>query len=112
MKWILAVPALLSLALFSPALANGQDKKEESKEKVTIDQCPEAVQATIKKEAEGGTIGEIVKVTKGDVVIYKAEITKDGKKTVIKVAADGKLIKSEGCKEGKKGDEGCPDDEK
>jgi uncharacterized membrane protein YkoI len=108
MKWILTLLAALSISLVSPyvagALGGDKDEKEGTEEKVTLDQCPAAVQDTIKKEAAGGTIQEIEKETKGGVTIYEAEIVKDGKTVEIEVAADGKLLKSK-VKAGKDDDD-------
>ncbi len=110
MKWLLTLLAALSISLASPfvadVLAGDKDKeeKEKNEEKVTLDQCPQAVQDTIKKEAAGGTIKEIEKETENGVTIYEAEFVKDGKTIEIEVAADGKLLKTK-AKDGKDEDD-------
>ncbi len=110
-KGFLALPALLSLALLYPAAVSAQGKKEKEKdEKVTLDQCPPAVQVTIQAEAAGGTIEEIEKETKGDVTTYEAEIAKDGREIEIKVAADGTLLKKK-VKDGDKDEDKDEDKE-
>lgn len=71
------------------------EENDENEAKVTLDQVPPAVQATLKQIAGAGKIDEIEKKTEAGVEIYSADITKDGKSIDAKVAADGKLIKSE-----------------
>ena len=88
MKRIIGVLLAAGLALAIPALADGKE------EKVKLSDCPEAVQKTIKDNANGGTIVEIEKETNKDgTVTYEAEVKKtDGTVIEIEVAADGKLI--------------------
>ena len=62
------------------------------RESKTVREFYEA-QQTIKKEAEGGKVEEIEKITKDNAVIYEADILKDGKRIEIKVDSDGKLLK-------------------
>jgi uncharacterized membrane protein YkoI len=86
--------AAVVLALALPAFANGDEGKE-NEQKVKLSDCPAAVQKTIKDNADGGEILEIVKETEEDATIYEAEVKKtDGTKTEIKVAGDGTLIKT------------------
>ena len=73
--------------------------QEEPEEEITLDQCPAKVQETLKKEAEGGKIECIEKVTDGDKVVYEAEIAKDGKTIDITVDAEGKVLSKEVEKE-------------
>jgi len=68
---------------------------DDGEREVTIDQVPEAVKATILKEAAGNTIEEIEEETKDGVTTYEAEWHEDGKEIEIKVAADGTLLKRE-----------------
>lgn len=97
MTWreALVVPiSAVSLLGFSVLAFSGKIDKGESEEQVTLEQCPPAVQDTIKAQASGGVIMEIEKETKNGKTIYEAEILKDGKTIEIKVAEDGTLIKS------------------
>ena|SRR5688572_25128060 len=94
MKNIKDMPGLLlavavGFALAIPALA---DEK-----KVKLEDCPAAVQKTIKDNANGGKIVEIEKETAKDgAVRYEAEVkTRAGKELEILVASDGTLIKVE-----------------
>ncbi len=88
----LGVLLLLGCAAVSFA---GKDGNGESEEQITLDQCPPAVQETIKIQAAGGVVKEIEKEIKDGKTVYEAEILKDGKTIEIKVAEDGTLIKSE-----------------
>jgi len=92
MHWVLAAAvACLCVAFVIPALADKGTKKEKN---VTIDQVPEAVKATILKEAGDNKIEEIEEVSvDGKVVYYEAEWKTGGKEIEIKVAPDGKLLK-------------------
>jgi hypothetical protein len=105
---ILLVVVLILCFAVTAAMA-GECKGKEGKKtevKVTIDQVPDAVAQTLLNEAGNGTIDEIVQETKKDVVTYEADITKDGKKFEVKVAADGTLISSKEEKdEGDEADE-------
>jgi uncharacterized membrane protein YkoI len=68
------------------------DKHDEGGQKVSIDQVPAAVKATILKEAEGGTIKKIESKTENGKTTYEAEVLINGKEVEIKVAADGILL--------------------
>src|SRR4026209_1685939 len=85
----LAVSVALALALPAAAIAK--------EEKVKLEDCPAAVQKTIKEKAGDGKIIEVDKeTTKDGKVVYEAEVRKaNGKKVDIRVAEDGKLIKVE-----------------
>jgi hypothetical protein len=60
--------------------------------KVKFEDCPQAVQDTIKKEAGSGTIKDIDKETENGKLIYSAEVLIDGKLHEVNVEPDGKLI--------------------
>ncbi len=88
--WMLLLAVVLvSIIGIAIAAWSGGSKSEE---RVTLDQVPAAVKATILLEAQGGTIKEIERETKGDTTIYEAEIVIDGKEIEIEIAADGTLL--------------------
>jgi uncharacterized membrane protein YkoI len=62
---------------------------------VSLDAVPEAVKATILKEAAGAEIREVEKETEGGVTVYEAEVIIDGQEVDIDVAADGTLLGKE-----------------
>ena len=77
------------------AKGEGRKGKKAKEEKVTLDQVPAAVKATILKEAGKNKIKEIEKVTQGKKVFFEAEWTAGHKTIEIKVAPDGRLLKKE-----------------
>ena len=90
MKSIKQFVLALVVATALPALA--ADKKEET---IKLKAAPAAVQEAIKKQAEGGKVKQIEKITDGDKVSYEAVITKNGKDVEIEFAPDGKIILAE-----------------
>lgn len=88
-RWAFCIVTGLALlcAVAATGWASGDDE-----ERVTIDQVPAAVRATILKEAKGGTIKEIERETENGKTIYEAEIIIDGKEVEIEVAVDGTLL--------------------
>ena len=81
----------LGFAIAFPIIATAKETK------IKLEDCPAAVQKTIKDNANGGKIVEVEKeVSKDGVVSYEAEVkTADGKERDIVVGADGTLIKIE-----------------
>jgi len=69
-----------------------EDENDEDEEQVSINDVPEAVKATILKEAEGGTIKEIESGTENGKTVYDADVIINGQEVEIKVAADGTLL--------------------
>jgi uncharacterized membrane protein YkoI len=65
----------------------------ESEEATTLDEIPVPAKAAIEKAAVEGKITRVETVTRKDITHYEAVITKAGKKSEIKVAADGSTIK-------------------
>ena len=74
------------------SMRGAKHEKEGTEVKMTLDQLPPAVKATVQKEAEGGTISEAEKETKGGKTAYEVDATINGKPYVISVAEDGTLI--------------------
>lgn len=72
---------------------DGDDGEEE--QRVTLDQVPPVVKATILAEAKGAQIKEIERETTKAGVVYEAEWVENGHDVEIKVAPDGKLLKRE-----------------
>ena len=68
------------------------DDEEKDEQKVSIDQVPPAVKATILGQAGNGTVKEIEQETRDGKTVYGADLIIDGKKFEIKVSSDGKLI--------------------
>ena len=87
--------AISSSAWAGEARGKAKKAKKAKEEKVTLDQVPAAVKATILKEAGKNKIKEIEKVTKGKEVFFEAEWSDDDKTIEIKVSPKGKLLKKE-----------------
>jgi uncharacterized membrane protein YkoI len=88
--------------------AGAKEGNDEGKDeqKVSMDQVPPAVKATILSQAGTGTVEEIEQETKDGKTVYGADLIIDGKKFEIKVSSDGKLIDKQaednnGTKKGK-----------
>jgi len=102
------IAIVLSLALASlgigplPALAAGDKAPSaavsEKGEKMTMDQVPAAVKATIEKEAKGGSVVDVTKETEKGKTTYEARIMKGGKEQYVHVADSGKVTKRESAK--------------
>lgn len=92
LKRIAGCLLIAGLALASPVLAD-----DDNEEKVQLKDCPEAVQATLKKHLDNGTILEIEKETAKDgTVTYEAEVKRqNGTVFEIEVSSNGKLIEIE-----------------
>jgi len=68
---------------------------DDGERKITIDQVPAAVKATILREAGDNKIEELEVETENGVTTYEAEWHEGGKEIEIKVAADGTLLARE-----------------
>ena len=71
------------------------DDEDENEEEISLDQVPEAVKATMLKEAAGAEIEEVVKETEDDQISYEAEFEVNGQDVEIEVAPDGTLLERE-----------------
>ena len=87
------------------ALARGDD--DEGAVEVKLEDCPKAVQDTIKQEAGSGKIEEIEKETENGRTLYEAEVVIGGKTYELTVGEDGTLI----GKEAEEDDEDGEDDD-
>jgi len=102
MRYVLAIATafvVLVGGVTAPAVYAAGDKAAHEMEKVTMDQVPAPVKATLEKEAKGGTIGDVTKETKKGKMFYEAQIHRtDGKDRYVHVAPDGKVLKRESMK--------------
>ncbi|MBU0640192.1 MAG: PepSY-like domain-containing protein [Planctomycetes bacterium] len=89
-KRALVLPLICLAAIIPLTLAVWADDGQE--EKVTLDQVPAPVKATILKESAGGEITEIERETKDGKTVYEAEFMLNGQKIEIKIAPDGALL--------------------
>lgn len=91
---VLVAVAMLGLGamLAMPGCASESKEAKTPEIKVKLEDCPPAVQQTIKKELGSGQLGDIAKETKAGATVYEADAKIDGKDYETNVAADGKLI--------------------
>ena len=68
---------------------SSDDKGSEGERKITLEQAPSWVKATILKAAGKSKIAEIEEVSRGGDKFYEAAWIKDGKEIEVKVAPDG-----------------------
>jgi uncharacterized membrane protein YkoI len=62
-------------------------------EEVSLDSLPSAAKAAIEKQAAGGQVVKVEKVTGDGKLFYEAAISVKGKKSEVKIAEDGALVK-------------------
>ena len=97
-KIIAVVAVVIGLGAIGALLYGGVDQegnehKEENKQKIAMSELPPAAQKTIQDNLGGGTVTETAKETEGGRTYYEAEVRKSGGEQVeIKVAEDGSLI--------------------
>jgi hypothetical protein len=117
MRYVLAIAtaaAFLFTGLSAPVFAADKvDKageKAPAEAKLTMDQVPAPVRATLEREAKDGTIGDIVKQTRNGQTVYEAKLQKNNAKDrYLHVSADGKLLKRDATrKESKQKEEKAP----
>jgi hypothetical protein len=90
MSWFIAASVGFYVV---PSWAGDENEKGHEHTAVKFDDLPAPVQATLKKEAQGGDIQEVRKETERGKVIYEAEVVNNGKGRDLEVSADGKVIK-------------------
>ena len=83
---------------FGPGLINAKGNE------IKASDLPEAVRATLEREAPGAEIEEIEMEEEGGKVVYEIEVEIDGKEMELEIAADGTLLEKEA-------DEGDDDDD-
>jgi len=72
-----------------------EEEDDEDEAQVSMAEVPEAVQATLLKEAPGAEIKEIEKETEDGQVIYSAEVLVGGQEVDFEIAPAGKLLGKE-----------------
>lgn len=67
----------------------------ETEEILTMEDLPNVVKETVKKESAGAEIKELALETEGDETFYEVEFEKDGKEHEVKISKDGSVLKHE-----------------
>ncbi|HZZ43255.1 MAG TPA: hypothetical protein VFE58_09975 [Tepidisphaeraceae bacterium] len=93
-RWILAVIASAGLGLGCSHMHHHdeEDEDEGTEIKMTFDQVPPAVQATLTREANGAMIKSVDKEDRHGHPQYETDVMQDGKNWEIRVSPDGTLI--------------------
>jgi hypothetical protein len=92
---IMAGAMMVGVLGTSPVFAASGEKGE----KVTMDQVPAPVKATIEKEAKGAGVADVTKETKNGKMYYEAQIKQKGLDRYVQIAPDGKVLKRLSSKE-------------
>jgi hypothetical protein len=116
MRYVLAIAAagLLFTGLSSPVVAadKAMDKVGEKapiEGKLTLDQVPAPVKATLEREAKDGTIADIVKQSRNGQTVYEAKVErKNAKDRYLRVSADGQLVDRDATRKESKEKEKAP----
>lgn len=95
LKWSIPLIALLALALCCALVAVSFAEKCDQDQKLTIEQLPAAVRATLQAQAQGNPIEDIEKETEDGVTFYSADIVQGDKKVGVEIAENGQLLNSE-----------------
>jgi hypothetical protein len=67
-------------------------RADEEEVRLQLSECPAAVQKTLKREAGGSKIGDVVRFSQDADLVYIAELTLDENKYQVLVAKDGMLL--------------------
>ncbi|HEX5244893.1 MAG TPA: hypothetical protein VFW23_16670 [Tepidisphaeraceae bacterium] len=87
--------AALSLATVSMSCQSARpnnEEKEENEQKVSFNQCPEAVQKTLKREGMGEEIKSVDMEQQRGKTVYEADVKIDGHNYEILVSPQGMLL--------------------
>lgn len=85
-----------------------------AEEQVSLEDLPGSVRSTIEEYAAGGQIVEVEQEVEDGVIVYEADILKDGVEIEVRVAADGRFLgyeQEEGEDDNDDDDEGEDEDE-
>src|SRR5690242_7877597 len=88
-NWIFITVASLGLTFSLPTIAQKVDDR--GYEKVRMNDIPEAAQRTIKREANGKEIKELVAIHRNNQVWYQARVEDRGADKYISVGRDGNI---------------------
>lgn len=72
-----------------------EDEEDDDDESVSLEQCPKAVRAAVKKLSSHGEIEEIEKEQENGRAVYEVEIEVDDKLYEITIAPNGKILSKE-----------------
>ena len=96
MRYVIAIMMALAVTF---ALAVAPGVAGSGGDKVSMEQVPAPVKATIEKEAKGAGVADVTKESKNGKMYYEAQIKQKGLDRYVQVAPDGKVIKRLSSKE-------------
>jgi hypothetical protein len=97
MRYVLAI--VMASAVMFGALAASPVLAGSGGEKVSMEQVPAPVKATIEKEAKGAGVADVTKETKDGKMYYEAQIKQKGLDRYVQISPDGKVLKRLSSKE-------------
>lgn len=110
-QWILAAAALTALGLGCSNMGHHEEEAEEGNEvKLTLDQVPPAVRATLRREAQGAPIKTVDKEEDKGKTIYETDVIVSGKNWEIKVDGDGNVVSKKLDPENERGEKNQRDE--
>ena len=88
------IPSMLLAVTFGLAgcASSGGERAEADEVEMKFAEAPEAVRATLTREANGAAIQTVEREMEKGVTIYEADVVQDGKKWEIEVDETGKLL--------------------
>ncbi len=92
----MSVAALMQTSITAGETA--KQKKQDKTAKLTINDLPKEVKATLEAQAGRGKIVEVKQKTKKGRMVYHADILTNGKDWEVDVVADDTLLKNKGNK--------------
>ena len=92
---LLLATVIVLCAISLPLIAAHKGHEDNDEVVVAFKDLPAPVAATLTNAAGPGAIDKIEMENEDGVTQYSADITRDGKKYEVKIAADGRLIKTE-----------------
>ena len=109
LTWALLLALGIGLTACASLAADDDDEKETT---IKFSEAPKAVQDTFKKEGKGSTPETLVTEVEDGKTVYEGEVTVDGKKWEIEVAADGTVLEREAADGDDDDDDDDADDKK
>lgn len=104
-RWIFSMVAAAGLVVGCSNMMHHEKEGEEGNEvKMSLDQVPPAVRATLQREAQGASITTVDKEEDKGKTIYEADVMLNGKNWEIKVDQDGKVVSKKLDPENEKGE--------
>ena len=92
-RWTIAALAMLAIGCTQNHKNHeGKEEEEGNEVKMSINDVPAPVRATLQREAQGATITTVDKEESHGKTIYETDVTLNGKNWEIKVDPTGKLI--------------------